>query len=914
MFHPQIPYFQFDEWSSDEEVTIYTGIEKGYEQWLEVEEEKDDEISEHGLSEDEEVVFNTKHTVERSEYDDTDNYIEYYEYMVKKDELMEINDEITDEATKDGPFKNENLEPEPEKPEKATRSSKRRGGGASGDVEDVMEVNMLFVPKRDCTKLRERLLLARLVPGLENSAIPPEETMLQVWMVQIGGSTPSSPTPTPSNGPSSPGLLLRPGPSGVTRPGLTRVTTAVTTLVSQSVRPSVRLSPASPAGPRVTLQTSPSQPSPTKKIQYICKQGGQTFIIESAQVLEKLRGAGLSGGTGSVQLRLPISAVRPTMAVNNENKSDISLSEGLAGRLGTLLTSPKPQLSSPKPTTTVSVTLGTSPAGKAILGTQAVLVSAGLTQTKAPTSTTTAVATEAKTGEAGGPADLIRQLNLARAQGLVVLQQWGDKQVLVHKATGRWIMRQGSRLVTVPPQALGISTEGGSNSTSSSPGPAISSRTMEQLAEFDSILESKFKTESGEPMPNGGVVVVSGAGNTRQVIQLPTTPLKKELVLTKEGQQLGLKASPVKSPLLPPAATFPKPQEDPETMKRIQAILDDYNDQIRNSPDLHNRPAPRRRTNGSGSPESPKASDSPPRYETSSKTVHVNVYSSSPGSGGSSPSMMAMQCEGSPSPALSPSKVMKALRNLASTSTAQDPLTVAMAEIKESGALTLATQSTHSPSHQVTSVRLIPKSGTGMAGLARGLVVQQGGQTVQRLMVVQTSGDGRRMVAVRPVVVSTNSSVTSGWTPTYITVSSASSAPSVPISVPLPTRPVSPSRLSSSSPPRPSTPGLGIPMEMTPGQIMEAEISATLLDDPSSPYACSSMPDNVFSAASPGPTSSRWSMSENNLNYLEQFQSLFPSCPGLDTEFDQVVSTSTSGGQPRSSSLARCSLSHSQYQ
>ena len=142
----------------------------------------------------------------------------------------------------------------------------------------------------------------------------------------------------------------------------------------------------------------------------------------------------------------------------------------------------------------------------------------------------------------------------------------------MHKATGRWIMRQGSRLVTVPPQALGIPTEGnnGTKSTSSSPGPAISSRTMEQLAEFDSILESKFKTESGEPMANGGVVVVSGAGNTRQVIQLPTSPLKKELVLTKEGQQIGLKGSPVKSPLLPPASAFPKPQEDPETMKRIQ--------------------------------------------------------------------------------------------------------------------------------------------------------------------------------------------------------------------------------------------------------------------------------------------------------------------------------------------------------
>lgn len=35
---------------------------------------------------------------------------------------------------------------------------------------------------------------------------------------------------------------------------------------------------------------------------------------------------------------------------------------------------------------------------------------------------------------------------------------------------------------------------------------------------------------------------------------------------------------------------------------------------------------------------------------------------------------------------------------------------------------------------------------------------------------------------------------------------------------------------------RPVTPSLGIPMEMTPGQIMEAEISATLLDSPSSPY------------------------------------------------------------------------------
>ena len=33
-------------------------------------------------------------------------------------------------------------------------------------------------------------------------------------------------------------------------------------------------------------------------------------------------------------------------------------------------------------------------------------------------------------------------------------------------------------------------------------------------------------------------------------------------------------------------------------LAKIQQILDDYNEQIRNSPDLQNRPAPRRRTNG----------------------------------------------------------------------------------------------------------------------------------------------------------------------------------------------------------------------------------------------------------------------------------------------------------------------------
>merc|ERR1719319_1439259 len=790
-------------------------------------------------------------------------------------------------------------------------------------------------------RLLGRMLLSRVVPGLEGTAVPSPEVTTQIFMVQIttagGPVTPGKPTQrhlvvVGSNSSQSivttsgSTFLLRPGPSGITVAATARSITAPPT--NSSPRPAtpttIRLtSPATSIRPSLSpIVMSPSSSpirgaAPNKKIQYICKQGNQTFVVDypmSPAVLEKMRAGG-----GGLQLRLPVGALRPVSlpeTITSQAASASSVNpnmpkfqfafgqsptpspapedktksvpaspssscssvtvpehgredEGLAGRLGSLLESAgiastaastsagEVRVTASVPTTPRSTS---SPQVKQ-LPSQAVLVSAGLTtvQEKKPEE----VCVKQEVGAAvitsnatQGPADLIRQLNLARAQGLVVLQQWGDKQVLVHKATGRWIMRQGSRLVTVPPQALGItSTDGGTNSTSSSPGPAISSRTMEQLAEFDSILESKFKTESGEPMANGGVVVVSGAGNTRQVIQLPTTPLKKELVLTKEGQQLGLKGSPVKSPLLPPAAAFPKPQEDPETMKRIQAILDDYNDQIRNSPDLHNRPAPRRRTNGSGSPESPKGMDSPP--------------SSSPTSGASSPSTVTMQCDGSPSPNLSPTK---------------DPLTVAMAEIKESGALTLSTQPAQSPVPQVTSARLIPKTGGNMGGLARGLVVQAGQSGgMQRVMVVQKSGDGRTIMAVRPVIVSTNNIVTSStstWSPTYITVntSSSSSTSSIPITVSLPTRPVSPSELptTSSSPPRPSTPGLGIPMEMTPGQIMEAEISATLMDTPSSPYTCPSMPDNVFSAGSPGPTVS--------------------SCPGLASDFDQVVSTS--GVQP----------------
>ena len=91
----------------------------------------------------------------------------------------------------------------------------------------------------------------------------------------------------------------------------------------------------------------------------------------------------------------------------------------------------------------------------------------------------------------------------------------------------------------------------------------------------------------------------------------PPTPSATPAPSSVQVGSLSASASPTSSSQGQNVAGFvkppPKPAEDPDTLKRIQQILDDYNEQIRNSPDLQNRPAPRRRTNGppTGSTTSP---------------------------------------------------------------------------------------------------------------------------------------------------------------------------------------------------------------------------------------------------------------------------------------------------------------------
>jgi len=74
-----IDYTQFNGWSSDEEVTIYTGIEKGYEDWIiDGPDDADDKVSEGEASDDEGEV---KHKIDWENYDDVDLYVVPEDYL-----------------------------------------------------------------------------------------------------------------------------------------------------------------------------------------------------------------------------------------------------------------------------------------------------------------------------------------------------------------------------------------------------------------------------------------------------------------------------------------------------------------------------------------------------------------------------------------------------------------------------------------------------------------------------------------------------------------------------------------------------------------------------------------------------------------------------------------------------------------
>lgn len=90
-----------------------------------------------------------------------------------------------------------------------------------------------------------------------------------------------------------------------------------------------------------------------------------------------------------------------------------------------------------------------------------------------------------------------------------------------------------------------------------------------------------------------------------------TTPSKVNQIIVNKPKSMSSpgSASSSSKTMTPKSSPLPKPiqkpQEDEQTVQRIYDILAEYAEQLRNSPDLNNKPAPRRRSNPPTNPATP---------------------------------------------------------------------------------------------------------------------------------------------------------------------------------------------------------------------------------------------------------------------------------------------------------------------
>ncbi|XP_050527206.1 uncharacterized protein LOC126897556 isoform X2 [Daktulosphaira vitifoliae] len=111
------------------------------------------------------------------------------------------------------------------------------------------------------------------------------------------------------------------------------------------------------------------------------------------------------------------------------------------------------------------------------------------------------------------------------------------------------------------------------------------------------VVRSVTPTTIVSPNNNTNLKPIDGSSQCSKLI----TSKSKPIIKTSNNSP---STSSVKVPVL--QKPMPKLQEDEQTTQRIYAILDKYAEQLRNSPELKNKPAPRRRTNPPTNP-SPNA-------------------------------------------------------------------------------------------------------------------------------------------------------------------------------------------------------------------------------------------------------------------------------------------------------------------
>ncbi|KAI4484504.1 hypothetical protein M0804_007070 [Polistes exclamans] len=122
---------------------------------------------------------------------------------------------------------------------------------------------------------------------------------------------------------------------------------------------------------------------------------------------------------------------------------------------------------------------------------------------------------------------------------------------------------------------------------------------------------------SSSPCVTPAPAPIPSAGKTPPTPPSSKTVKKSTPKTVKTSATNTSKASPIPKPQQ-------KPQEDEQTAQRIYAILDEYAEQLRNSPDLNNKPAPRRRSN----PPTNPSQSSKRKKSSSSKTKPVGQQTS----------------------------------------------------------------------------------------------------------------------------------------------------------------------------------------------------------------------------------------------------------------------------------------------
>lgn len=132
-----------------------------------------------------------------------------------------------------------------------------------------------------------------------------------------------------------------------------------------------------------------------------------------------------------------------------------------------------------------------------------------------------------------------------------------------------------------------------------------------------------------QPAASPALSVTSQGSSSPCVTPAPTPTLPKIATKSSKGKTLKstttnntTKSSPIPKPQQ-------KPQEDEHTTQRIFDILAEYAEQLRNSPDLNNKPAPRRRsnppTNPSQNSKRKKSSTNAKKSGQSSNTIEIDA-------------------------------------------------------------------------------------------------------------------------------------------------------------------------------------------------------------------------------------------------------------------------------------------------